>query len=115
MMQLSLLLGPVFVAGIAAGVLVVFLLDYYRLGKRHHTDLVKARSRIIASIKQEHEEEILRQIFQTVELIHGDTRKSVSRLVDRLEDLLTELQGKQSARNIKATGDGNKPERIESL
>ncbi len=111
-MQLTLLLGPVFIAGIALGVLVVFLLEYLRPGNRHYTDQLKARSRIIARVKQEHEEDVMRQIFQTVERINSDTGESVNRLADRLEDLLIEIRGKQSARIIKATGDGNKPEPI---
>ncbi len=114
-MQLSLILGPAFIAGIAMGFLVISLLEYFRLGKRRDADQAKAEGHIIAQMRQEHEKEVVRQIFQIVEQINGKTAKSINSLLETLENLLIEIQCKHSAQIVKTTGDGNNPERIEPL
>lgn len=88
-MSIAILLVTVFVAGTALGYFIATLLEHFRLEKTRRTQQQMARSRIIASIKQEHEKEIIQQIFQTVEAIHEDTEKTLSRLAGRLKDLLS--------------------------
>lgn len=98
----------IFVAGTTVGYFIATLLEHFRLAKRDRTEKVIVRSRIIAGIRQQHEQEVLQQIFQTVDAIHTDTEKSLSHLRNSIEDLLLatqEMQGNRRKRSTKASGD----------
>ena len=56
-------------AGIAVGIALVSLKPYIFAAKKKRTELVVARSRILAGIKEKHEEEILDEAFRTTEAI----------------------------------------------
>src|SRR5512144_261847 len=49
----------VFVAGIGVGIALMRLKPYIFVARKRRTELVAARSRILAGIKEKHEEEIL--------------------------------------------------------
>lgn len=70
----------VFAVGFTAGV----LLNTFRPGltnaKSKRTEQVAARSRILAGIKEKHDEEILDAAFRTTEAIKGELDKSLQTL-----------------------------------
>ena len=69
-----------FCAGVSAGVLIMMLLPYRAAGKRKRTQLVAARSRILAGFKEKHDEEILDEAFRTTEAIKGELDRSLTTL-----------------------------------
>lgn len=69
-----------FAAGVAGGLLVAEIKLYLTTAKRQRTQLVAARTRILAGIKEKHEEEILDEAFRTTEAIKGELDKSLQTL-----------------------------------
>jgi len=69
-----------FSAGVAGGLLVAEIKLYLTAAKRQRTELVVARTRILAGIKEKHEEEILDEAFRTTEAIKGELDKSLQTL-----------------------------------
>lgn len=78
-----------FSAGITGGLLIDSLLPYFRAAKRKRTEMVAARTRILADIKEKHEEEILHEAFRTTEAIRNELNKSAQML---RKTLLTVLE-----------------------
>jgi uncharacterized membrane-anchored protein YhcB (DUF1043 family) len=101
--SLAIVVITIFIAGTAVGYFIAALLEHFRLAKRDRTEKLIVRSRILAGIKQQHEQDVLQQIFQTVEAIHTDTEKSLRHLVNSIEDLLLAIQEKQGSRRKKST------------
>ncbi len=48
--------------------------------KKRRTELVRARARIFAGMKEKHDEEILDEAFQATEAIRGELNKSLQTL-----------------------------------
>jgi hypothetical protein len=69
-----------FAAGIGVGIAVAALKPYIFAAKKRRTELVAARSRILAGIKEKHQEEILDEAFRTTEAIKGELDKSLQTL-----------------------------------
>jgi hypothetical protein len=69
-----------FCAGVSGGVLIMMLMPYLAAGKRKRTELVAARSRILAGFKEKHDEEILDEAFRATEAIKGELDKSLTTL-----------------------------------
>jgi len=69
-----------FAAGIGVGIALVSLKPYIFAAKKRRTELVAARSRILAGIKEKHQEEILDEAFRTTEAIKGELDKSLQTL-----------------------------------
>jgi len=69
-----------FAAGVVAGIALISLKPYIFAAKKRRTELVTARSRILAGIKEKHEEEILDEAFRTTEAIKGELDKSLQTL-----------------------------------
>ena len=67
-------------AGIAVGVALVSFKPYVFAAKKKRTELVVARSRMLADIKEKHEEEILDEAFRTTEAIKGELEQSLQTL-----------------------------------
>ncbi len=84
-----------FSAGIAGGVLIMTLIPVLRADKRRRTELVAARSRILADIKDKHEEEILEQAFRTTEAIRGELDHSLQTLRKTVTTVLTPLSNQE--------------------
>jgi len=70
----------VFALGVEVGVLLMTLKPYLSAAKTKRTELVAARRRILASMKEKHEEEILDEAFRTTEAIKGELDKSLQTL-----------------------------------
>ncbi|MGE5220008.1 MAG: hypothetical protein ACM3SP_23645 [Chloroflexota bacterium] len=87
-----------FSAGIAGGVLIMILVPVVHAGKRRRTDLVAARSRILADLKEKHEEEILEQAFRTTEAIRGELDHSLQTLRKTVATVLTPVGNDHNGR-----------------
>lgn len=69
----------IFSAGITGGILISKLEPYFR-AKNQRTEMVAARARILADIKEKHDEEILHEAFRTTEAIRSELDKSAQLL-----------------------------------
>jgi len=69
-----------FSAGITGGILIMTIVSSFRLDKRRQSELVAARARVLADIKQQHDQEILDAVFRTTEDIQGELNTSLQRL-----------------------------------
>jgi hypothetical protein len=70
----------IFSAGIAGGLLISKLEPYLRAAKKQRTEMVTTRARILADIKEKHNEEILHEAFRTTEAIRSELDKSAQLL-----------------------------------
>ncbi len=70
----------IFCAGVAGGILIASITPYLSLAKKRRTQLVAARARMLANLKEIHDEEILDQAFRTTEAIRGELDKSLETL-----------------------------------
>ena len=66
----------IFSAGVTGGILVSMIASCLSDVRRVRTDLVKARSRILADIQDQHEQEILHAAVRTAEDLRGELHKS---------------------------------------
>jgi hypothetical protein len=66
----------IFSAGVTGGILVSIIASFLRTNQRQRTDLVETRTRILADIKEQHEQEILHAAVRTAEDIRGELHKS---------------------------------------
>jgi hypothetical protein len=82
----------VFSAGVATGVVITSALPRLWRPNKSRTDLAQARSRILAGVKEKHDQEILREIFQAKEALSGELNKSLRVLRDSTERLLVEVR-----------------------
>ena len=78
----------IFVAGIAVGMLIALVIPGLTTTKKQTTELVAARTRMLADIKEKHNEEILDQAFRTTEAIRGELDKSLTTLRKTLDAVL---------------------------
>jgi hypothetical protein len=69
-----------FFAGVTGGILILTIQPYIRAAKKKRTEMVDARTRILAGIKERHDEEILHEAFRTTEAIRGELNKSLQTL-----------------------------------
>ena len=79
-MEIWISYALVFAIGVEVGVLLMTLKPYLSAAKTRRTELVAARSRILAGIKEKHEEEILDEAFRTTEAIKRELDKSLQTL-----------------------------------
>jgi hypothetical protein len=98
-MEILTVWAPVFVAGIGVGVLITSVLPRLWHGKKQRTELVAARARVLAGIKQNHEQEILREIFRATDALRGELNKSLRAVLDSIIRLLEEVRDDVPARN----------------
>jgi len=70
----------IFAAGVAAGILITSIKPLIVSGKKQRTDLVMARTRMLAGIKEKHEEEILDEAFRTTQAIRSELDQSLATL-----------------------------------
>jgi len=78
----------IFCAGLAGGVLVASVKPYLSAAKTRRTQLVAARARMLADLKEKHDGEILEQAFRTTEAIKGELDKSLDTLRLTLDTML---------------------------
>jgi hypothetical protein len=70
----------IFSAGIAGGILFTQVKPYFRRARANRTAMVAARTRILADMKDRHNEEILSEAFRTADAIRGELGKSLQAL-----------------------------------
>ena len=70
----------IFSAGITGGILISKLEPYFRAAKKPRAKMVTARARILADIKEKHDEEILHEAFRTTEAIRKELSQSAQLL-----------------------------------
>lgn len=84
---------PVFVAGVGVGALLTSVLSRLWHAKKKRMELTAlARSRVLAGIKQQHEQEILREIFQATNALRGELNKSLRVVLDSTMKLVCEVR-----------------------
>jgi hypothetical protein len=96
----------IFSAGIACGILIAHLKPYLRTARMKRTEMVAARARILADLKERHNEEILHEAFRTTEAIRGELAKSLQTLRKTVTTVLnpvTEPRGGESGPTIQLT------------
>lgn len=69
----------IFSAGIAGGILISKLEPCFR-AKKQRIEMVAARARMVADIKEKHDEEILHEAFRTTEAIRRELDKAAQLL-----------------------------------
>ena len=79
----------IFAAGVAAGILITSIKPLIVSGKKQRTDLVMARTRMLAGIKEKHEEEILDEAFRTTQAIRSELDQSLATLRKTLNTVVT--------------------------
>jgi hypothetical protein len=93
-----------FVAGVAAGSLAPSLLPYLKASKKNRPELIDARQRILAGVKQQHEQDIRREIFETTEALRGELKKSLHRLVNLTERVLEHVHEESNTKKDQEPG-----------
>ena len=83
----------IFCAGLAGGVLIASIKPYLTAAQTRRTQLVAARVRMLADLKEKHDEEILDQAFRTTEAIRGEIDKSLDTLRKTLNATLVPING----------------------
>jgi len=78
----------IFFAGTAVGMLIALIVPGPSATEKKTSELVAARRRMLADIKEKHHEEILDQAFRTTEAIRGELDKSVTTLRKTLDAVL---------------------------
>jgi hypothetical protein len=66
----------IFSAGVTGGVLITMIKPILSAAKRRRTQLVAARTRILADMKHRHDKEILDEAFRATEEIRGELDKT---------------------------------------
>lgn len=83
-----------FAAGVAVGIVLMSLKPLFNAAQKRRTEMVAARSRILAGIKEKHDEEILNEAFRTAEAIKGELDKSLQTLKRTLHAVMPAEAGK---------------------
>jgi len=78
----------IFCAGITGGILITTIKPLLSAAKMRRTQMVAARARMLADIKEKHDEEILDQAFRTAEAIRGELDQSLDTLRKTLKAVL---------------------------
>jgi hypothetical protein len=99
----------IFSAGIAGGVLFTYLQPYFSIAKRKRTQLAAARARMLADIKEKHEEEILDEALRTTEAIRGELDKSLDTLRKTLDATLVTVGGEPRPHQGKTVAQLSRP------
>lgn len=94
----------------AVGALITFLLPRLNSAKKRRTELINARQRILVGIKEKHEQDLRREIFQTAEALRGELNRSLRRLLNSTQRLLGQVHedsnGKKDPRETNPLGPG---------
>jgi hypothetical protein len=100
-----------FSAGVAAGVLAMMVAPLLSAAKKRRTEMVAARAKMLAGIKQQHDEEILDEAFRTTEAIRGELDKSLTSLRKMLNTAFDPPDVRPSSPQIIDLTEPSKPER----
>jgi hypothetical protein len=97
-----------FITGVAAGSLATSVLTQLK-GRKNTPELIDVRQRILAGVKQQHEQDIRREIFQTTEALRGELKKSLHRLVNLTERVLEQVHEGATSKSDQELGDKPAP------
>ncbi len=100
-----------FSAGIAGGILIMILIPTLSVAKKRRTELVAARTKVLAGIKHKHDEEILDEAFRTTEAIRGELDKSLQTLRKTLNAVLEPADGQRNGQQTILPAEPSKRER----
>ena len=101
----------IFSAGIVGGVLLMTLIPTLSVAKKRRTELVEARTKVLAGIRHKHEEEILDEAFRTTEAIRGELDKSLQTLRKTLNTVFEPAGDQRNEQQIIHLTESSKPER----
>lgn len=90
----------IFSAGITGGVLINLVKPYFSMAKKQRTALVVARAQILSDIKHKREEEILDEAFRTTEAIRGELDKSLRKLTQTVDTVLTPVEAPRHGQKV---------------
>lgn len=91
-MENTLIGLAVFCAGILVGVILSSISSRRHVPRKHKTELITARERILAGLKQNHEKEIMREIFRATDALNGEIDHSLRLMTKSMEKLLVEVR-----------------------
>jgi len=100
-----------FSAGIAGGILIMILIPTLSVAKKRRTELVAARTKVLAGIKHKHDEEILDEAFRTTEAIRGELDKSLQTLRKTLNAVLEPADDQRNGQQTIHPAEPSKRER----
>ena len=104
----------VFSAGVTGGVLFMIIKPIFSAAKRRRTELLAARTRMLAGIKQQHEEEILDEAFRTTEAIRGELDTSLQALRKILNTVFGSGASQPNSQQVINSTEPSKPGRSAS-
>ena len=78
----------IFSAGVAGGILITTIKPLVSAAKQRRTEMVARRERLLASIKEKHDQEILHKAFETTEAIRSELNNSMQTLRNTLTTVL---------------------------
>ena len=78
----------IFSAGITGGILITSIKPILSAARMRRTQIVATRARMLADIKEKHDEEILDQAFRTAEAIRRELDQSLDALRKTLNAVL---------------------------
>jgi len=89
----NVLIGvAIFCAGILVGAVLSSISSRRLDPGKHRTELTNARERILAGLKQNHEKEIMREIFRATDALNGELDHSLRLMTKSMEKLLVEVR-----------------------
>lgn len=100
-----------FGSGVAGGILIMILIPSLSAVQKRHAHLARARTRMLAGIKQQHDEEILEEAFRTTEAIRGELDKSLQTLRKTLDTVLEPAGEPDNAHPSLHSAESPKPDR----
>src|SRR4030065_1932867 len=106
----NVLIGvAVFCAGILVGAVLSSISSRRLDPGKHRTELTNARERILAGLKQNHEKEIMREIFRATDALNGELDHSLRLLTKSMEKLLVEVREKRLEQDCDKDARGKRP------
>ena len=108
-MENTLIGVAVFCAGIWVGVILSSISSRRLDPGKHRTELTNARERILAGLKQNHEKEIMREIFRATDALNGELDHSLRLLTKSMEKLLVEVREKRLEPDCDKDARGKRP------
>ncbi len=108
-MENTLIGLAVFCAGIWVGVILSSISSRRHVPRKHKTELITARERILAGLKQNHEKEIMQEIFRATDALNGEIDHSLRLMTKSMEKLLVEVREERLEPDYDKDAGGKRP------
>ncbi len=108
-MENTLIGLAVFCAGIGVGGILSSILSRRHVPRKPKTELISARQRILAGLKQNHEKEIMREIFRATDALNGELDRSLRLMTKSMEKLLVEVREERLEPDYDKDAGGKRP------